>query len=101
MLLASSAQTEHQVKSGLLLNVVVRKSATILELLSSENQALLIWGNSLLILNLSLHVLDSVRRLNIERDGLPCECFHEDLHRRSYSIIHRTKTSHLKYSRLF
>ena len=70
MLLATPAQAEHQVESGLLLDVVVRKSATVLQLLSSEDQTLLIWGNSLLVLNLSLHVLDGVRRLDVESDRL-------------------------------
>ena len=60
VLLASSTQTEHQVKGGLLLDVVVRKSAGVLQLLSSEDQTLLIWGNSLLVLNLSLDVFDGV-----------------------------------------
>ena len=73
MLLASSTQTEHQVKSGLLLDVVVRKSATVLELLSSENQTLLIWGNSLLVLNLSLHVLDRIGGLDVESNSLSCK----------------------------
>ena len=68
--LATTTQTEHEVERGLLLNVVIRKSATVLELLSSENQTLLIWGDSLLVLNLSLHVLDGVRRLDVESDRL-------------------------------
>ena len=68
--LATTTQTEHEVKSRLLLNVVIRKSAAVLELLSSENQTLLIWGDSLLVLNLSLHVLDSIRGLDIESDRL-------------------------------
>ena len=68
--LATTTQTEHEVERGLLLNVVVRQCATVLELLSSENQTLLIWGDSLLVLNLSLHVLDGVRRLDVESDRL-------------------------------
>ena len=36
-LLATTTQAEHEVKGGLLLDVVVRKSAAILELLASEN----------------------------------------------------------------
>ena len=68
--LATTTQTEHEVERGLLLNVVIRKSAAVLELLSSENQTLLIWGDSLLVLNLSLHVLDGVRRLDVESDRL-------------------------------
>jgi hypothetical protein len=54
------------VKSGLLLDVVIRESTAILELLSGEDETLLIRGNSLLVLNLSLDVVDGVRRLNVE-----------------------------------
>jgi hypothetical protein len=46
----TTAQTKDQVQCGLLLDVVVSKCATILELLSSKDQSLLIWGNALLIL---------------------------------------------------
>jgi len=48
-LLATTTEAEHEVKGGLLLDVVIRKSATILKLLASEDQALLVWGNSLLV----------------------------------------------------
>ena len=48
----TTTKSEDQVKGGLLLNVVVRKSAAIFELLSSEDQTLLIGGNALLILDL-------------------------------------------------
>jgi len=37
------------VEGGLLLDVVVRKSAAILELLSGEDQTLLVRGNALLV----------------------------------------------------
>ena len=45
-----STKSEHQVKSALLLDVIVGETAAILELFSSENETLLIWGNSLLVL---------------------------------------------------
>jgi len=45
-LLGTTAETEDQVKSGLLLDVVVAKSTAILELLSCEDQALLVGGNT-------------------------------------------------------
>ena len=48
----TATKSEHQVKGGLLLNVVIRKSAAIFELLAGEDQALLIGGNALLVLNL-------------------------------------------------
>ena len=67
---SSSAETKYKVKSGLLLDVVIRKSTSILELLSSEDETLLIRGDSFLILDLSLYVVDGVGRLHIERDGL-------------------------------
>ena len=71
--LTTSTQTEHQVQGRLLLNVVVRKGAAILKLLSSENQTLLIWGDSLLVLNLSLHILDRIGGLDVESNSLSCE----------------------------
>jgi hypothetical protein len=48
-LLATTTQAEHEVKGGLLLDVVVRKGAAILELLASEDQTLLVRRNSLLV----------------------------------------------------
>jgi len=48
------------VECGLLLDVVVTESSTVLELLASEDKPLLIWGNSFLILDLGLHVVDGV-----------------------------------------
>ena len=70
--LTTTAQTKHQMERGLLLNVVVRQSAAVLQLLAGEDQTLLIWGNSLLVLNLGLDVLDGIRGLDVERDGLSC-----------------------------
>ena len=67
-------------QSGLLLDVVVAESAAILELLSSEDQPLLVWGDSLLVLNLGLHVLDGVRGLDLQGDSLPGEGLDKDLH---------------------
>ena len=49
---ATATETEHQVEGGLLLDVVVRESAAILELLAGEDQTLLIGGNTLLVLDL-------------------------------------------------
>lgn len=49
-LLGTTTEAEHKVESGLLLDVVVREGAAILKLLAGEDQALLVWGDSLLIL---------------------------------------------------
>ena len=45
-LLAATTQAQHQMESGLLLDVVVGQGAAVLKLLASENQALLIRGDS-------------------------------------------------------
>merc|ERR1719159_1477320 len=63
--LHASPESENQVKSALLLDVVVGESSSVLQLLASEDQPLLIWGNAFLILNLSLDVLDRVGGLDL------------------------------------
>jgi hypothetical protein len=49
----------------LLLDVVVGKSAAILELLACKDQALLVRGNALLVLDLRLDVVDSIAGLDL------------------------------------
>merc|ERR1711981_1042020 len=58
--LHTSTKTEHQMQSGLLLDVVVREGATILKLFASKNQPLLIWGNAFLVSDFGLDILDGV-----------------------------------------
>merc|ERR1711934_843131 len=72
-------------ESGLLLDVVVGEGSSILELLSSEDESLLIWRDTFLVLDLSLDVLDGVSWLNIKSDGLTSEGLDEDLHTTSES----------------
>lgn len=60
-------------QSGFLLDVIVGESTSILELLSGENQTLLVGRNAFLILDLRLDIIDSVARLNLESDGLSSE----------------------------
>ena len=67
-------------EGGFLLDVVVGESAAILELLSGEDESLLVGRDALLVLDLGLHVVNGVRALNIEGDGLSSEGLHEDLH---------------------
>merc|ERR1712117_216067 len=72
-------------ESGFLLDVVIRESAAIFELLSSEDKSLLIGWDSFLVLDLGLDVLNGVRRLDIKGDGLTSEGLDEDLHTTSES----------------
>merc|ERR1712228_826422 len=78
--LHTSTETEHQMQSGLLLDVVVREGAAILKLFASENQPLLVWGNALLILDFGFDIFNGVRWLNLEGDGLASQGFDENLH---------------------
>ena len=45
---------------GFLLNVVVGESAAVLKLLACEDQALLVWWDTLLVLDLALDIVDGV-----------------------------------------
>ena len=67
-------------EGALLLDVVVSEGAAVLELLPSEDKALLVGGNALLVLNLLLDVVDGVAALDLEGDGLASESLHENLH---------------------
>jgi hypothetical protein len=73
-------QAQYKVECGLLLDVVVREGATILQLLAGENETLLVRGNAFLVLDLLLYVLDRVRTLAFESDCFTGECLYEDLH---------------------
>ena len=80
LLLTTTTQAENEVESGLLLDVVIRKSAAVLELLASEDQTLLIRGDTLLVLDLLLNLVDSISGLNLESDGLASQRLNKDLH---------------------
>merc|ERR1712151_558411 len=78
--LQTSTKTKNEMKSRLLLDVIIRKSATIFQLLSYKDQTLLIWWDTLLVLDLLLNVVDGVAWLNVKGDSFTCEGFDEDLH---------------------
>merc|ERR1740116_288470 len=67
-------------EGALLLDVVVGEGSSVLQLLTSEDQSLLIWGDSLLVLDLGLDVLNGVGRFDLKGDGLAGEGLNEDLH---------------------
>ena len=75
--LHTSTKTEDEMERGLLLDIaarnvgttmrwiqwhglLVRKSAPVLELLAGEDQSLLVWRDTLLVMNLRFHVVNSV-----------------------------------------
>ena len=67
-------------KGRFLLDVVIRERPTVLQLLPSEDETLLVRRDTLLVLNLRLYVVDRVRRLDLERDRLAGQRLDEDLH---------------------
>ena len=77
--LHTTTEAEHQVKGGFLLDVVVGERTAVFQLLSSENQALLIRRDPLFILDLGFHVVDRIRGFDIESDGLSGQSLHKDL----------------------
>ena len=79
-LLTTTSQSEDQVKGRLLLDIIIRQGTSIFQLLASENESLLVRGDSLLILNLSLHILDGVTGLNLKGDGFARQGLDENLH---------------------
>jgi len=72
-LLGTTTQTEDEMEGRLLLDVVVGEGAAVFELLAGEDQALLVRGNALLVLNFTLHVINSVAGLHLEGDSLARE----------------------------
>jgi len=78
--LLATTKTQHQVQGGFLLDIVVSKGAAILQLLAGEDQTLLVRGDTLLVLDLGLHVVNGVGALNLQSNGLASQSLHKDLH---------------------
>merc|ERR1711936_1239468 len=72
-------------QGAFLLDVVVREGSSIFKLLSSKDQPLLVWRNAFLVLDLGLNILNGVRWLNLESDGLASQGLDKDLHTSSQS----------------
>ena len=67
-------------EGALLLDIVVGEGTAIFQLLPCEDETLLVGGDTLLVLDLSLHVLDGVAGLDLEGDGFSGQGFDENLH---------------------
>jgi len=78
--LHAAAQSQHQMERRFLLDVVIGERAAVFELFASENQALLVGRDTLLVLNFSFYVFDSIGAFDFQRNRLAGECLDEDLH---------------------
>ncbi len=67
----TTTKPQNQMEGRFFLDIVVSKSAAILELLSSKDQSLLVRRNTFLILDLSLDIVDGIAGFDLEGDGLP------------------------------
>ena len=72
--LHTTTQAENKVEGRLLLDVVIGQGTAILKLLASEDQALLVWRNAFLVLDLALDIVDGVGGLHLEGDRLAGDC---------------------------
>ena len=72
-LLGSSAETQHEMEGGLLLDVVVGEGAAVFELLAGEDQALLVGWDAFLVLDFGLNIVDGIGRLHLKSDSLARE----------------------------
>jgi len=91
-----STKAEHQVQGGFLLDVVILEGAAILELLASEDETLLIWRDSFLVLDLGLDGVDGVACLDLEGDGFTGEGLDENLQKAN--ICHQSADRMLEKS---
>merc|ERR1719198_1525085 len=80
-LVSTATEAQNQMESRLLLNVVIRQGAAIFQLLPCKDQSLLVRRNALLVLDLGLDIVNTVRWLDLQGDGLACQGLDENLHR--------------------
>jgi len=67
-------------QSTFLLDVIIRKRTSILELFASKDQPLLIRWNAFLILDLALDIINRIRTLHFKGNCLPRQSFDKNLH---------------------
>ena len=76
-----SMEMQDEMEGRLHLNAVVRKGVAIFELLSGEDKTLLVRRDTFLVLDLHLHIVNGVRRLDLMSNCFPgSEGLNEDLH---------------------
>ena len=61
-------------EGALLLDVVVAEGTAVFQLLTREDQALLVRWDAFLVLDLALDIVNRIRGLNLEGDGLSGDC---------------------------
>merc|ERR1712007_329316 len=80
-------------KGALLLDIVVTQGSAIFQLFSGEDESLLVWRDSFLVLDLCLYVFDGVVGLDVQGDSLSSEGLNEDLHHTSSQSEHQVESA--------
>jgi len=91
----TSSQSQHQVQSRFLLDIVIRESSAILQLLSRENESLLLGRDTFFVLNLGLYILNRVIGFHIEGNRLSGQGFDENLHGTTSQSQHQVQSRFL------
>ena len=78
--LISSSQPKDKMKGRLLLDVIIGECSSIFQLLSCEDETLLVWWDTFLVLDLCLDIFNSIRSLYFKSNCLARKGLHEDLH---------------------
>ena len=90
--LHTTSESQDEMESRLLLDVVVGQSTSVFQLLSGKDQTLLIRGDSLLVLDLGFDIVNRIRGLDVERDGLSSQSLYENLQ----SITNQTLVTEIR-----
>ena len=74
--LHATVEMKDKTKGGLFVDVIIKGCVVVvLELFASEDETLLVGGNSLFILDLGSHVIDGVRRFDLKSDRFAGKSF--------------------------
>ncbi len=77
---ARATHAQHQVEGGLLLDVVLRERAPILQLFTGEDETLYVGPVALSLLNILLYTSDGITRIDINWNDYASQRFDKDLH---------------------
>merc|ERR1712189_58561 len=67
--LTTTSKSKNQMKCGLLLDVVITQSATVLQLFTSKNKTLLVGWNTFFVLDLGFNIINGITWFDLESDG--------------------------------
>jgi len=76
----AATQSQNEMEGRIIAHIIILKSLGILQLLSAEDQSLLLGRDALLLGNLGLDLFDALSLLNFDGDCFAREGLDEELH---------------------